>query len=195
MCDFDGRLRRLVAVPAPLLQALDRKLTKTVRDQPDFWAVHDAAKPNKFPVFKDTTEHVVFGFPVSTSRVEDARRFPLWDEWQSVIAPIIRHVVSYYSYPSGQTNRIMLAKLKPGAEIALHIDGDVSSVRPHKIHVPLVTNSRVEYWGEDEVFHLEKGWSYEVNNRILHGGKNGGATDRVHLIFDYFEHAARTALG
>jgi hypothetical protein len=138
---------------------------------------------------------VVFGFPVSTSRVEDARRFPLWDEWQVVIEPIIRHVVPYYGYVNGQTNRIMLAKLTAGAEIALHIDGDVSSVRPHKIHVPIVTNREVEYWGGDEIFHLEKGWSYEVNNRIPHGGKNGGRTDRVHLIFDYFDHATRAAAG
>ncbi len=54
---------------------------------------------------------------------------------------------------------------------------------------PLITHPDVEFWEEDDAYHLRRGHAYEVNNKVLHGGCNPSPIDRVHLIFDYYEGA------
>lgn len=186
MSDFNGKIRELGPVPAEMLNALKRKLQDSIRDNSDFWDSHDSKKPNKYTVFKEATQHIVFSFPTSLKSHEESCTFPIWQDWQSTLQPIIDHTTRFYGFKRGRSTRIMLAKLKPGGVIPKHIDLDKASKVPHKIHVPIFTNAHVEFWEGKEVFHLQEGLSYEVNNRIPHGGTNKGTADRIHLIFDYF---------
>lgn len=186
MCDFNGAVRHLTSVPAEHFGALRQRLLDAERSDPEFWSTHDAVKPNNFGVFKNRVQHIVFGFPASLDSHATAKRFEVWNSWRPTLQPVIDGVVGAYNYPTGQVNRVMFARLLPGATIALHIDDDPSSIIPHKIHVPLITNSEVEWWQEDGVYRLDEGVAYEVNNRRLHGGINRGTAARIHLIFDYF---------
>lgn len=154
---------------------------------PGLWARADATKPNRFGVFEGGTEHIVFQFPLDLRSHLESEYSPLWEPWSSLVSPVIDQVGKSYDYPRGRTGRVMLAKLRAGREIRKHVDRSPSAAVPHKIHVPILTSPDVEFWEENEVYHLERGWAYEVNNRVLHGGRNPTGHDRVHLIFDYYD--------
>ena len=64
----------------------------------------------------------------------------------------------------------------------MHVDPHPAADVPHKIHVPLKTNPKVEFWEADDAFYLAPGHSYEVNNKIMHGGANRSDEDRIHLV-------------
>jgi len=183
MSFFEGHVRDLGPVPAELLQPLDRLLEHSR----DTFLVENAHKPNKFGDFEKSTQHIIFKFPVSLADHTRSEYKPIWDKYRGAIEPIIEAVTGAYAYARGETCRIMLAKLKAGKQIALHVDGMPSADIPHKIHVPLVTDPDVHFLAEDNAIHLPRGSAFEVNNKVKHGGRNNSSSDRIHLIFDYYE--------
>ena len=182
MCYFDGHVRELGTISEDKIDRLRSKIERN----PKLWDAEDSKKPNKFTAFRNTVEHIVFRFPLSLDSHLQYRDFAHWEEWKDVIEPIMQEATRYYGYENGKTTRIMLAKLLAGQTIEKHIDGQESARLPHKIHVPIVTSSGVEFWEEDAVYHFDVSRAYEVNNRILHGGTNKSTIDRIHLIFDYW---------
>ena len=185
MCDFDGNIRDLGFMPEELLLPLDAKIA----NDEAIWQREDEHKPNKFQVFKESTMHVIFQFPVDLHSHQESRYSPLWEDWSSILQPVIELATASYGYHQGRTARIMLAKLASGRSVARHIDTSPSAVVPHKIHVPLVTHPRVRFLIEEGDYSLERGRAYEVNNRRPHEVRNESELDRVHLIFDYFNAA------
>jgi hypothetical protein len=185
VCDFDGELKDLGPVPETLLTPLERKL----EEDPGLWLRADPNKPNRFEAFKGSTLHIVFQFPADLRSHTQSTYGPLWTEWQPLLDPLIAHAATPYQYRHGRTARIMLARLLAGKEIARHVDNSPSAELPHKIHIPLITNAAVRFLiGEGDYF-LPRGRAYEVNNRKPHAVRNPSASDRVHLIFDYFNGA------
>lgn len=183
MCDFDGDVKDLGAVPEALLEPLDRRLAAAG----DVWARADSEKPNKFAVFRDSAQHMVFQYPDHLSSHLNSHYAPDWAGWESVIAPLVAHATQAYGYTRGRTARIMLARLNAGGTIGRHVDASASAALPHKIHVPVITDPRVAFLVGDGVYRLERGRAYEVNNRRPHAVRNESPIDRVHLIFDYFK--------
>ena len=55
--------------------------------------------------------------------------------------------------------------------------------------MPLQTNPRVSFYVEPEYYHFPVGVAVEVNNLGVHAVKNDGDSDRIHLIFEYFDPA------
>lgn len=182
MCDFDGELRDLGPVPSTLLEPLDLK----IGEDPGLWQREDARKPNRFDAFRESTQHIVFQFPLDFRSHERSRYSPLWDDWRPVLEPLIDHATAAYGYSSGRTARIMLAKLLAGKTVARHVDTSPSAEVPHKIHIPVHTHPRVRFLIDQGDYSLERGRAYEVNNRRPHEVRNTSEQDRVHLIFDYF---------
>jgi hypothetical protein len=192
MSGWNGHVRRICRIPAPLLHAATARLSALTTSEPAYWELHDAVKPNRHDIFKRNTQHIALGFPVNPLHTRGrGRRYPAWKEWNDVIQPIIDVVTRAFGYERVRVKRILLAKLLAGCDIPMHVDTDPSSRLPHKIHVPLVTNRRVAFFEERSRYRLPKGYAYEVNNQVPHGGANRGATDRVHLIFDVLD-ATRT---
>jgi len=182
VCEFDGELRDLGPVADALLQPLDGKLA----GDPDVWLRADPAKPNRFEPFTGSTHHIVFQFPDDLRSHQRSAYAPLWAEWQPVIEPLIAHATASYGYAKGRTTRIMLARLLAGKDIARHVDKSPAAAVPHKIHIPLITDSQVRFLIGDGDYFLPRGRAFEVNNRRPHEVRNRSASDRVHLIFDYF---------
>jgi aspartyl/asparaginyl beta-hydroxylase (cupin superfamily) len=67
---------------------------------------------------------------------------------------------------------------------------------------PLATNDRVTFTIDGTGYHFREGEAVELNNMAAHSVANGGDTDRVHLIFEYYdldqpppEWAPQTAVG
>lgn len=183
MTDFGAELRTLDAVPGALLRPLEEMLAA----HPDQWLTSDREKPNKFGAFRGSTLHIVFQYPLDLHSHEASAYTPLWERWAPAIQPVIDHVTPWYGYTDGRTTRIMLARLLAGREIAAHVDGAPAAAAPNKIHVPLVTHPDVRFFIGKGSYHLDRGLSYEVNNRVRHSVRNDSDQDRVHLIFDYYD--------
>jgi hypothetical protein len=177
-------IRELGSVDVTTLRAKALSLPDNI------WASENDNKPNKFTVLK-RTEHIVFRFVNSMLTHRASHDRPLWDEWKDTILPILRQVTLPYGYTNGQFPRIMLAKMPAGCKIERHIDGAPAAKFPHKIHVPLFTNDKAFFYVEKPLIgkcklHMMEGCGYEVNNNTYHWAENNGDTDRIHLIFEYY---------
>jgi len=163
------------------------KLKQAIATLPEeLWESENAAKPNRFGAL-DETRHIVFRF-VSTFR--DWRQSydrPLWNEWQGLLQPVLDAATRAYGYSRGAFPRVMLARMAPGGVIHPHRDENPAAKWPHKIHVPLQTNERVTFYVDGVGYRLEEGEAVEVNNMGVHAVENSGDTDRIHLIFEYFD--------
>ncbi len=173
-------VRELGAVDIAALRAAILAIPESV------WERENADKPNRYEAL-GTTSHIVFRFPRDTRDWRESFDRPLWNDWQSLIEPVMAQAVAPYGYRNGAHPRIMLARMPAGGEIKPHVDANLSARWPHKIHVPLQTNSRVEFFVHPDTHHLAEGQAYEVNNMGLHAVRNGGGAPRIHLVFEYFD--------
>ena len=152
----------------------------------DVWDRENASKPNRFAAL-DATRHIVFRFVSSPYDWREFYERPLWKEWQELLAPVLAQATATYGYANGEFPRVMLARMAPGGVIQPHADANPAAKWPHKIHVPLQTNDRVAFFIDGKRYHFSEGEAAEVNNMATHAVENRGDTDRIHLIFEYFD--------
>lgn len=152
------------------------------------WAQENAAKPNKFEVL-DQTRHVVFRFIDSPRDWRSSHDRALWSAWRGVLEPVMAETVAGYGYGAGAYPRVMLARMAPGGVILPHVDANPAARWPHKIHVPLLTNPGVVSMFGGAEHHFAQGQAVEVDNLGPHWVRNTGETDRIHLIFEYYDTA------
>ena len=113
------------------------------------------------------------------------RRASGWDLLSAEAKPVIDQVVTKH-YPSGgNLLRAMVTRLAPGRRIARHKDFHPSFSVAHRIHVPLVTNSGVEFVVGSEHVPPRAHFAFELNNLMTHYVINNGNSTRIHFIFDY----------
>lgn len=134
-----------------------------------------------------STRHIVFRF--CDRRVRPSRCYdqPVWDRWASRLLPVMEAAARPFAYARGFFPRVMLARLPGGSFVPPHTDGDLEGSRPHKIHVPILTNSDAYFFVDYGRYHFQEGYAYEVNNSTRHAAVNAGRTDRIHLIFEYLD--------
>ncbi len=173
-------VRRLGGVDVAALQAAVAAVPEAV------WTAENLAKPNRFEVL-DETRHIVFRFIDSPRDWRASHDRALWTAWRGLLEPVLAEAVRGYGYARGVFPRVMLARMPPGGIIHPHIDANPAAKWPHKVHVPLSTNPAVVsfFGGEERRFPV--GEAVEVNNLGPHWVRNRGATDRVHLIFEYYD--------
>ena len=150
------------------------------------WDAENADKPNKFEAL-DKTRHIVFRFVDSTRDWRGSHDRPLWSQWESLLVPVMAEAVADYGYRRGVFPRVMLARMAPGGIIQPHIDANPAAKWPHKVHVPLVTNEKVGFLIGVTVHHFPIGQAVELNNLGPHAVRNDGDSDRIHLIFEYYD--------
>jgi len=150
------------------------------------WEAENASKPNKFEAL-DRTRHIVFRFVDSVRDWRGSHDRPLWAQWREVLWPVMEAATKPYGYARATFPRVMLARMAPGGIIHPHVDANPAASWPHKIHVPLLTNPQVGFLIGERVYHFPEGRAVEVNNLGRHAVRNDGATDRIHLIFEYFD--------
>ncbi|MCK5911793.1 MAG: aspartyl/asparaginyl beta-hydroxylase domain-containing protein [Caulobacter sp.] len=173
-------VRRLGPVDVAALRAAVLAIPEAI------WDAENAAKPNKFEVL-DTTRHIVFRFVDSPRDWRGSHDRPAWAAWRDRLEPVLAQAVRDYGYARGVFPRVMLARMPAGGVIHPHIDANPAAKWPHKIHVPLMTNPDViSFFGGAE-HHFPVGEAVEVDNLGPHWVRNAGGTDRIHLIFEYFD--------
>ena len=150
------------------------------------WDAENASKPNRFDAL-DATRHIIFRFVTRLRDWRESHDRPLWAEWRPLLEPVLAAATADYGYARGAYPRVMLARMAPGGVIHPHRDTNPAAKWPHKIHVPLVTNERVTFFVDGVGYRLPEGEAVEVNNMGLHAVANEGDSDRIHLIFEYFD--------
>ena len=152
----------------------------------ELWNLEDSLKPNRFETL-DRTRHIVFRFVKDLKDWRTDYERPLWAQWKSLLQPVLESAVKPYGYARGVFPRVMLARMAPGGIIQPHRDNMPAALWPHKIHVPLLTNDKVGFYIEPNTYHFPVGEAVEVNNLDVHAVKNEGDSDRIHLIFEYYD--------
>lgn len=150
------------------------------------WDEQNESKPNRFETL-GSTRHIVFRFLPKFYDWRNSYDLPLWAEWRELIEPVLAEATAPYGYARGAFPRVMLARMRAGGMIAAHRDDSRSAKWPHKIHVCLTTNEDVTFFVAGKFVKIEEGEAVELNNMDVHSVENGGATDRIHLIFEYYD--------
>ncbi|HEY5612356.1 MAG TPA: aspartyl/asparaginyl beta-hydroxylase domain-containing protein [Lysobacter sp.] len=152
----------------------------------DLWDAENADKPNRFEAL-DRTRHIVFRFVNNFQDWRQSYDRPLWAQWRALIEPVIAQSVKPYGYARAESPRVMLARMAPGGVIKPHRDANPAAKWPHKIHVPLLTNDKVTFFVDGVGYHFREGEAVEVGNMAVHAVENAGDSDRIHLIFEYYD--------
>jgi len=88
-------------------------------------------------------------------------------------------------YGNGYIIRTELVNLPAYCNVKRHIDRGESLVKDKRIHLVLETNDEVIFKVDEVEKNMKVGELWEINNTKYHSVKNGGNTDRFHLIIDY----------
>lgn len=110
--------------------------------------------------------------------------------WEAMAVPaqrIMDQIIETSYRPGGVVIRAMAAALLPGGVIPSHRDGHPSFALAHRIHVPLVTNDKVDFIVSAQRQEMKPGMAYEISNLDMHAVANLGDASRIHFIFDYVE--------
>lgn len=173
-------VRKLGPIDIAALQAAVQSIPEAA------WDAENAAKPNKLDAL-DATRHIVLRFIDSGRDWRASHDRPAWPQWRTLLEPVMAQAVRDYGYARGVFPRVMFARMSPGGVIHPHIDANPAAKWPHKIHVPLSTNPGVvSFFGGAERY-FPAGEAVEVDNLGPHWVRNEGDTDRVHLIFEYYD--------
>lgn len=108
-----------------------------------------------------------------------------WPLLHAAALPVMNEIINQHYVAGGTLLRAMVVRLPAGARIAKHRDSHPSFAAAHRIHVPLVTNSQVEFLVNGERVPPRAHFGFELNNSVLHQVVNRGQEHRIHLIFDY----------
>lgn len=141
-----------------------------------------------------STQHIIFRFSNKQTTPFSYKGYSRWNNWQTILLPLMNQATIPYGYKKGVYTRVMLAKLPPKSFIAPHTDGNKTGSIPHKIHIPIETNEGAFFYVNGEKFQLKEGEAYEVNNAAKHSVANTGDTDRIHLIFEYLDYSAQPTI-
>jgi hypothetical protein len=173
-------IRRLGLIDIAPLKAAVAAIPETL------WDAENAGKPNRFGAL-DATRHIIFRFVSNFRDWRDSYDRPLWAEWHPLLQPVLEAATAPYGYARGAFPRVMLARMAPGGVIHPHRDENPAAKWPHKIHVPIQTNEGVTFFVDGTPYRFEEGEAVEVNNMGVHAVENRGGSDRIHLIFEYYD--------
>ena len=185
--NFPGAFRYIGSMEIAELRELVRQLT------PQQWAGF-SLRQNRYEVHRDTqTIGLVFD---PDFRHTHPTRLPALEVFQESLQPALAMAAVFYEqsprgeklvsqFGLGYFIRATLVQLKAGGSIAPHQDNNFSLTHSHRIHLPVITNDRVQFTVGDETMSLPAGDLYEINNRRIHSVQNRSDEDRVHVILDF----------
>jgi len=167
------------------LMAIDEAaLRDAITAQPDVAWKEQPLRQQSYEVHRDT-ESIVLLFCDEAWPDGEVYREKGWDRLSEVAMPLMQSILDAHYPPGGTIIRAMAAKLKAGGRIVPHRDTLPSFCMGHRIHIPITTNSGVQFNIGGKPCRLEMGNVYEINNQCRHSVMNLGREDRINFIFDY----------
>jgi len=80
---------------------------------------------------------------------------------------------------------VRLLKLNAGAVIKEHKDAELYYEKGEiRIHIPVVTNDKVEFYLDKERMNLKEGECWYMNFNLPHSIVNNSSSERIHLVID-----------
>jgi len=111
--------------------------------------------------------------------------FPQWEEFRSIIEPLVDAATGYLDAPKGIATRIAIVELAPGGKIAPHIDGQPHAAAAHRLHIPLIAPAGVDYKVDGKRFTMQPGFAYDFNNRKQHSVRSRATRPRTTILVDF----------
>ncbi len=93
----------------------------------------------------------------------------------------LRQVLASFDEVLGRSR---LMKLAAGFEVAQHVDFNYHWYSRVRIHIPIITNSKVTFYCADQKTNMRAGESWIFNAWRRHRVTNDSDQDRVHLVVD-----------
>jgi hypothetical protein len=147
-------------------------LEREVRALPESaWVPH----PTGFPGSEAVRLVTVNGLPT------DAFEGPMRPTPNVVSCPYIQEVMAELG---GVWGRSRLMGLGVGAEVPEHVDAHYHWRTHLRIHVPVITNPKVEFTCGGETVHMAPGECWMFDSFRWHEVHNRGSERRVHLVLD-----------
>lgn len=184
---FPGRIRHVAAIDIqPALKALEQ-LDESV------WFADDETKrflagnrPTQSLFFYSMTkEEYITTLRQRPLQQSDVKTFQAYDLLYSDFAYLFDFVQQHYP-AGGVFLRAQIARMPPGGTIGEHRDSMMILENTHRLHIPIVTTSKLKFVVDNEPVSLKAGELYELNNQLNHWVKNpANSINRIHLIFDY----------
>jgi len=84
----------------------------------------------------------------------------------------------------GVWGQVRLMGLGPGREVPSHIDMHYYWRTHLRIHIPVITNTGVEFSCGDETVHMAAGECWVFDSFLRHDVQNKGSEQRIHLVLD-----------
>ncbi len=147
----------------------------------------ESERERLFDVHRDTQALLLVHFEDFKYEKPDYRE--LYFKLRNELMPLIDYVSSYYKN-NGFIVRLLLAKLVAGGKIPQHTDAGYSLLNCHRVHLPIITNDRVDFVVGGETKNMQVGELWEINNGSVHAVQNRGDEDRIHLIIDWMPNYA-----
>jgi quercetin dioxygenase-like cupin family protein len=125
-----------------------------------------ADEGNKYKIFSP--------FDISTAKIQDTEHMQRCPYFSTVLNQL-----------QCEKNTVRLMRLKPGAVIKEHTDYNLSVDDVEmRLHIPITTNPQMEFYLDKKRVFLNEGECWYLNFNLIHSLKNGGTTDRVHMVID-----------
>lgn len=147
----------------------------------------ESERERLFDVHRDTQALLLVHFEDYQYKKPDYRE--LYFELQNELTPLVDYVSDYYQN-NGFIVRLLLAKLVAGGKIPKHTDAGYSLLNCHRVHLPIITNDKVDFVVGGEKKNMQVGELWEINNGSVHAVENRGNEDRIHLIIDWMPNYA-----
>jgi hypothetical protein len=111
------------------------------------------------------------------------------DELDGAMAPTEHlhacpYILDLMAELGGTWGRSRLMGLAPGAEVPAHVDSHYYWRTHLRIHIPVITNSGVEFTCGGETVHMSPGECWVFDSFQKHEVHNRGNEHRVHLVLD-----------
>lgn len=138
-------------------------------------------RQGRYPVHR-TTRSILFKWLESLTPSGPQPVLSADDLPEPLVAAVSECASTIAQHYGGTVVRLLLVELPAGGEITAHRDSGHLLSNTHRCHLPVVTNPKVRFTIDGDVFHLETGMVYGMDNMRLHSVENGGPTRRVHLV-------------
>ena len=97
------------------------------------------------------------------------------------MSPILEALIDSFKCDK---ERVRLSKLEPGHNILWHDDPDLDNNRLARLHIPVITNDKVEFQLSHEDMRWKTGELWYADFSFPHRVYNGGSEARIHLMID-----------
>jgi Aspartyl/Asparaginyl beta-hydroxylase len=106
---------------------------------------------------------------------------PTWPTSNLARCPYLRQVLAYFRSP---LTDVRVRRAEPGTSSPAHYDGHYAAFSRYRLHLPLVTDSRILFRCNGRQVHMDRGEVWLFDRLSLYGISNPTQRPRVHITIE-----------